>query len=628
MFKKQLIPLVVIVAILAAVLILKQWRQPPPSIEEQLALKRLAPFGFLVSDADRIEIYRGGNEDNKVALTREDDQWYVESKFNAPGKKNTIEEFLDKMKTLEGEFRSDEASVISDYALEEDKALHITVRRKNEEKAGYHLIIGKKETYGRSFVRRSGENTVYTINVNLASEVGIWSEGKSPEADRWMNKTALDLDKEKIVKIALKTPDRFCVFEKREEEKKAEKEAETKEEDNPETEKKMKWTLVGGGLDDTFKQTGLDAILRSLDSMTAVDVADPEKKKDFGLDNPGYRCEATLEDGEKTILVGGRKEQGGTPYVMVHGRETIYKLSDWTFKGVFKDGKDLFNLKGLNEKEDKVNSIALKYPSARIRLAKTGKEWTISSPQTGLKFKESAVGDIAKALAGWSPIDYTDETDLKALGLAKPEMTATFKVADGKSHTIAVGAEASGAKGRYVLLDDNERVWVASSDDIEKIFPSITGFFELEVANIASKDITKVQVEREDSSFALTRNGKDEWVLTVGKKKLEADKSKVDEFLKRFSVVTASDIALDRKSLSKDLHAKVRVDMVKKKRFSIQFEAEKDGRRAARVSGKSAILLFSKTVADGLAPPIEDLEKAPEKPKEEAEEAKTEEPAP
>ena len=72
MFKKRLISLAVILALLAVVFALKKWRQPLPSIEEQMALKQFAPPEFLVSDVAKIEIYRGGKEDKKISLTKKE----------------------------------------------------------------------------------------------------------------------------------------------------------------------------------------------------------------------------------------------------------------------------------------------------------------------------------------------------------------------------------------------------------------------------------------------------------------------------------------------------------------------------------------------------------------------------
>lgn len=335
MSKKQLIILTIVLGLLICILLLKESAKSPVNLEEQMALETFAPSGFLSSDAARIEIYKRESQDQKVVLARTDGSWRVRSRFNAPAKGDKIDNFLDKMKTLEGEFRSREAAVLEDYGISEDKALHIAVYRKNEKKPSYHILVGKRETYGRRFVRRQGQNTVYTVNVDLASEIGLWGDtDNAPESSQWMDKVVVDFDKEKITKIALTTPDNSRVFEKR---------AKGPVGEEPETgEKEYEWVLAEDNSDAVFQQSEVDGILRALDIYYSLDVADPSKKKEFGLESPGFRCEVTLENGEKTALIAARNKPDEDGYMMIEGKDTVYTVT----------GAKLDDLFGASEAEE------------------------------------------------------------------------------------------------------------------------------------------------------------------------------------------------------------------------------------------------------------------------------------
>ena len=640
--------------LLLLVIGVKKLARTTPDIEKEMGLVALAPEGFLASDAARIEMYRGSKPEEKVALHRDKERWLVESRFDAPAKKDKVDEFLKKLKGLEGEFRSDEKEVIADYGLTDESAIHLAVYKTGQEgregkEPWYHLLVGKKEKYGSSFVRAAGKNTVYTVDVNFASELGLWGddEEKPPESSEWVDKTVIDLDKDKIERIALKTPDRSVVFERRE--KKDKKEGEKKEgRGHGDKRKEYEWVVASGGPGTEFKQSGLDDLLGKLDSYEASGVEDPAKKKEFGLEDPGYRCEIGLEGGKKKVILAARKKPGEDGYLTLEGNAIVYKVEDWKFRHVFKEAGDLFELKGLDADKDKVKGVTLAYPGVTVELVKEkekdgdDKKWKMAKPDTGLKLKDWKPKDVARELAEWKPADYAVGGDAASYGLASPERRATFVMEDGKKHTIAFGAGAKGVDGTYALLDDGKQVWVSGKRDTESIFPKHKDFFELELADVDKDDITKVTVERGEDAFTLELKGDQDdkndrkWVLTVAGKTVPHDEDKIDDYLDRFSPVEASDIALGAKAGSLVAKAKVTVKVEAKdgKGLTVRFGDEKDDNVAARVEGKDgkkvkgagAVLLFTKSKFEDLAPPSKDLAKPEPKPEPEKEsEAKKDE---
>jgi len=630
MSRKQFIALAVMAGLLLLVIVVKKIARTTPDLEREMGLVALAPEGFLASDVERIEMYRGATPEEKVALSREKEAWLVKSRFDAPAKGDKVDEFLKKLKGLEGEFRSEEKEVIADYGLADESAIHLAVHKTGQEgregkEPWYHLLVGKKESYGSSFVRAAGKNTVYTVDVNLASELGVYGDDGELKSSEWVDKTVIDLDKDKIERVALTTPDRSVVFERREKKKDEEKEGE-----GPHGKKEYEWVVASGGPEAEFKKSGLDDLLGKLDSYEASGVEDPAKKKEFGLEEPGYRCEVGLEGGKKKVIVAAREKPGEDGYLTLEGERIVYKVDNWKFKHIFKEAGDLFELKGTGADKDKIKGVTLAYPGVTVELVKEkekggdDKKWKMAKPDTGLKLKDWKPKDVARDLAGWKPGDFAVGGDAASYGLASPERRATFVMEDGKTHTISFGAEAKGVEGTYARLDDGKQVWVSGKSDTESIFPKHKDFFELELADVDKDDITKVTVERGEDAFVLSsKGGKDDrkWVLTVAGKTVPHDKDKIEDYLDKFSPVEGSDIALGAKAGSLVAKAKVTVKVEAKegKGLTVRFGDEKDGDIAARVEGEKvkgagAVLLFPKAKFEDLAPPSKDLAKPAPKP--------------
>jgi hypothetical protein len=342
MSKKQLAVLCAVAGLLLIALLVQKLLSPEPSLREELRLEALAPEDFRTLDASRLEIYRGSREDDKIVLAREGGAWFVATRYNAPASETKVGNFLKKIKDLRGELRSDEEAVLDDFRLTDERALHVAVYREGSEETWSHLLVGKQESYGRSFMRRAGESRVFAANANLATEMGIQDEeaDKAPESSPWVEKTIADLEKDQIMRIALATPDYKCVFEKRAKEPAPQPgEAEAAQG----AEASWEWVLAEGGRRGGFKQSGVDGIVDRFDLLAATDVEDPARTAELGLAEPRYRCSVALADGSETALLAAPpEEENRDAYLRAEDRETIYRIPWWQFEKLFPEPADLF----------------------------------------------------------------------------------------------------------------------------------------------------------------------------------------------------------------------------------------------------------------------------------------------
>jgi len=453
---KNLVPLVVILAILAALVVLKQVQNKPVAIEEQLKQKvtALIPETVSAGAVTRIELHAGGKADEKLLLQRDADDpntWRIASHFNAPAKEDKIEEFLEKLTGLEGEFRAAEVTGddLSEFELTDEEAFHVLAYTVETEKPAVHILAGKAPKSDQVFVRTADDSTIYVADVNFRREAQIWSEEDDavPEPGAWEDKDIAKVDKEEIMKVALTMPDKELVFEKRE--KPSEKKDNEGAEDTAaaeDTPPEYEWVLASGGVEgQEFKETGLNSLLGAFNPLSATEIVDPAKLEEWNLANPGFKCVLTLKDKEEEIVLeAGRPESSADGYIRVAGAEepVVYKLSSYNFGKVFPKGSDLFDLQSLSFDKEKVTRIEMELPGTKVVLAKEDGSWTVVEPVADLEVNTTTISTLAGALAGWKASDYTDSASL-----GKPVRKITFTMEDGQSHALEIGGPSKTTRG-------------------------------------------------------------------------------------------------------------------------------------------------------------------------------------
>lgn len=477
---RKLIPLAVVLLVLVVLVFLFGRKKPRDELRLEAGLKRLAPEDFLVSDVSRLEVFLGTKEDQKVILEKEASGWRVRSYFNAPGDGEKVSTLLEKLKNLEGEFRVSEESVLGDFDLTEEKAIHFSIYKKGNEHAWLRLLVGKSLPNG-GFVRLKGENSIYVVDKDLRRESGFLTHdpSKTPSQSRWVNKTIVDIKKEDVEKLSIMWPDRKAVFEKRIKTDSAPEEtAKTASPGKkPPPPKGFEW-IAGDPLGPfPTKGKGVDGILDALAGLSAADIIDPKEKKERGLDAPRFQCRIALKQGGKKILIGSHPNPLEDGYMMVQGGDgTLFQVSRYTFQRIFKKGADLFELPSFSVDKSAIKEISLSWPNEkRLLLRKTasGEFRTISGDLQGKKLSQERAKKIWNSLQRISPADFVQIHPEIDRGLGEPRYRATIILNNAKYHVIAVGDEAGGVAGRYMRIDDDPQIFVMAKADFDGIFPPI-----------------------------------------------------------------------------------------------------------------------------------------------------------
>jgi len=598
---KVLIPFIVVLIVLGGIALITQNQQSTPSIVEQVDLDRLVDESIEADSIDRIEMFAAANPDEKLVLARADEDWVVASKFNAPATDSKVDDFLDDLVNLKGEFRADAETdeAKAEFQLADDSAFRVQAFTGEGDEPAIDVFVGKAPSRSNVFMRKAGEDSVYVEAVNLRQQAGVYGEDfdAAPKPDSWLDKVAVDLDKDTITKVAATYPDKSWVVEKKavETEAPAEKSAEDTEETEGETEEAAPtepevtyaWALVEGGVDDTFKQPGLDKVLNSLNSLRATDVVDPETPGEWGLEEPGFKLTVSREEEDDLTIEGGRPDPASDGYIRVGGEDAtvVYKLSKFTFEQLFPKGSDLFDLPQLSLAENQIDRIALEAPDGRFVAMKQGDAWTIAEPAVDLPVQTTKLETLAKTVASLQAGDYADSAE-------GPFDTKLMVQAGGVTKTIQLGGEAESFDGSYAKIDGVDTVVALKKADITKIFLEPNDVFELKVVDLNADGVAGLYVRSGEHDLKFARDG-GMWKLEGGG---EAASEKVDDFLADLIALEAVDFVVDDETVEGDAAASIGLRVGDDEMRFITIGPEKNGKH--RVSKSDGNLTFVVARAD------------------------------
>ncbi len=608
MKKKHLLVMGITCVVLGAVLLVTKYTERTPTLQEQLELVKLAPAGFGLKELGRIDIYRkdekGKRIDEVVLVRKDEEKWSVKSRYGAPAEMGKIRSFVGKVADMMGERRV--GGTLERYGLKGKDVLFVDFFGKDGKKRLLALEVGKKSNTGGCFVRVDGGKDVFRVGVDLAEEMGIWEEeNRKSESSHWLDLTIARVDKEKVRRIVLKTPDRRLVLEKKSSGKgKGEKEEKK--------EKAAAWCVVEG-MKLQVKKKGVEDLLDALSRITATDVEDPAEKKKLGLDEPPFRCVVTYgkKGKEKTlVLLASRTDPTSDGYIVVEGREgVVYKVSSYTFDNVFPEASDLLKIPGLKVEDGDVRQLTLGYEKGEVVFKRDEDtwEWRLASPRLGLEFKESTLNRVIQEVTDWKPADYA-EVPLEKAGVEKTKRTVTIVMKDGKKYVFKIGVKSKAFDGRYVLGGKRQELWVMKGSDVDDMYPQLRDLFDLDALNVKTKEILSLAVKRDALDYTVLRRGKEKWIIRCGGKEVVADKDLTERVLDRFSPFRITDVLLGERFDTKNAWGSAALMLKKNRRFTVTFSRpDKEGDCRVVISGKEGVFKIGKYTAENITPPLKDF---------------------
>ena len=397
--------------------------------------------------------------------------WMIKSPTNILADRDVVREFVEKIKDLQiQQYIDDSGTNFAKYGLA-DSPIEVSVFRRIGEGETVKFFIGKAdENGGLCYVRRDGEDAVYTVpteNFYDIAKAGYLS---------FRDKLVMEFPKETAQKIVVNRDGNTLICETTEDS----------------TMRRPKWSMISP----VTMEAELDSINQVVWNLSFL-LADKivtlsaENPADYGFDNPLLRASITYEEAgmaahsnevisekndlvkpnelkTKTLLIGNKVEPEKDKtnyYAKVDGEEMIFQVGwtdvrDYSIELVT---RTLFSFDTSNAK-----SIKVTHPQKELLFQKNEDYvWQMLKPEVMPLSGNLAdrIMSSMKLLMGESIVQYSNK-DLSKFGLDNPQFNITVSF-DDTEVSLLVGKEAG--NDYYVTGSETNFVYLMKKNKIEDL---------------------------------------------------------------------------------------------------------------------------------------------------------------
>ncbi|MCF6149219.1 MAG: DUF4340 domain-containing protein [Candidatus Kuenenia sp.] len=285
----------------------------------------------------KIELYRGSEKQEGVILSRDNDNWIVESSFHVPGDAEKIQKLFSAISSAEGKIRATGKDFFDDFKLTEEKALNIIL---SGETLPLHILIGKRGAdYQGTFARTADKEDILYIDKDIHNEIGLWGD-QSLKTEDWIQHKFLQLEKDHIQKIVYRLSGKDFLFVK--EEKKIEGDDKTGESKETEGKKEYEWKLTSGDEVFTIKDSKVKDIVSAAAFLRIEKAVDPKEYSDDLFKTSDTNVQITMDD--TTIHTIHFAYKNDSVYVKKEGEPAVYKISSYEKNKIAPDAGEFLEI--------------------------------------------------------------------------------------------------------------------------------------------------------------------------------------------------------------------------------------------------------------------------------------------
>ena len=397
--------------------------------------------------------------------------WMIKSPKLIMADRDTVREFVEKIKDLQiQQYVDDSGANYEKYGLAGSPIEVSVFRRIGEGETVKFLIGNADENGGLCYVRRDGEDAVYSVpteNFYDIAKAGYLA---------FRDKLVMEFPKENVQKLVLNRDGKTLICETAEDS----------------TMNRPKWNMISPvkmeAELDSINQVVWNLSFLLANKIVALSVENPG---DYGFDNPLLKASVTYEDSgvathndevvsekgdlvkpkeliTKTLLVGNKVEPDKDKtnyYAKVDGQDMIFQIGwtdvrDYSIELVT---RTLFNFDSANAK-----SIQIKHSEKELFFQKNEEHmWQMIKPENMLLSGNLADRIISsmKLLMAESIVRYSNK-DLSKYGLDNPQFNITISFDDGKA-SLLVGKEAG--TDYFVTGSDTNFVYLMNKNKIDDL---------------------------------------------------------------------------------------------------------------------------------------------------------------
>ena len=397
--------------------------------------------------------------------------WMIKAPKLILADRDTVREFVEKIKDLQiQQYIDDSGANFDKYGLA-DSPIEVSVFRRIGEGETVKFMIGNAdENGGLCYVRRDGEDAVYTVpteNFYDIAKAGYLA---------FRDKLVMEFPKETAQKIVVNRDGKTLVCETAEDS----------------TMRRPKWNMISPASMEA-ELDSINQVVWNLSFLLADKIVtlSAENPADYGFDNPLLKASITYEEAGKAahsdevisakddlvkpkelktkmLMIGNKVEPEKDKtnyYAKVDGEDMIFQVGwtdvrDYSIELVT---RTLFSFDSANAK-----SIKITHPEKELLFQKNeGHVWQMLKPEImplSGNLADRIMSSI-KLLMGESIVQYSNE-DLAKYGLDNPQFNITVGFDDGEA-SLLVGKEAG--NDYYVTGSETNFVYLMKKDKIEEL---------------------------------------------------------------------------------------------------------------------------------------------------------------
>jgi len=318
-FKKLLI-IIAIVCFLLALVVIKNSCQKSRSVKKSLEDSEVVLVNSSMNIfATKITIYNGGNEKDKVMLSRNSGgEWVLEGRFGLKAKKEIAGNLLNILHNLKGELRAESKSVFSDFQIQDNESAHLILAGADGKPLTHLVISFKTPKWNQNFIREFNSGKVVLVNRNILNAIGLFDKAAKCDGSFFTDYQVFSFDVNSVKGIELKDSRKSTLILVKSEPSKNE----------PESIWKFEPAKPKSSQPDPLK---INEFLQGVASIRALDSLDP-KLAIYGFDRPFM--EATLkmlkdsQPSQIQILVGAYIKEKGAYYVQIMPQNQVLVISE------------------------------------------------------------------------------------------------------------------------------------------------------------------------------------------------------------------------------------------------------------------------------------------------------------
>jgi len=378
MKEKNLVILCLVFAVLVALVYVKNNIQTSSIEEEEDLTDIIAPVITKDTITDLIislpATAADENQDkvHKVHLAREKDSWIVKTHYGVQGYDRAIDPVIERLDHIQGEFRSDNVEVLSDYGIGDDSAIRLELL--GEEFNPIKMLVGTQKTERQnSFVRFDKSSQVYLVSADLPALLGVFEKDGAflLDLNKWTDKKILHLDTGKVTGLEIIQrndlgEDRQVIKIKKET-----------------VDGKTQWKSEGPL---AFNLSGdkIKSVIEVFNNTYARDIVAPESEDAF--ESPAWKAVFTFEGGENVVLSRGKKDDQGNFYFYREGAGFYYLIPVSTFYSRVNQQSNIFAANPLGTDEESMSELEIYGVEGKKKFLALKK--TVAAEETGSSISE------------------------------------------------------------------------------------------------------------------------------------------------------------------------------------------------------------------------------------------------